>query len=309
MKKSIDVNEANIKACLRALLDPAQQHHSISMSYSNGLRVIHPNAQIGKNVHIGPFTVIEEDVVIGDNCHIANGVTILNGARIGSDCKIFPGAVISAVPQDLKYKGEQTTLELGNGCIVRECCTLNRGTINPDYNADGRTIIGDGCLLMAYVHVAHDCIIGKRSILANNVTLAGHIEIGDFARLGGMVAVHQFVRIGGHVMIGGGSLVRKDVPPYVMAAREPLSYAGVNRVGLRRAHFTREQIHHLEDIFRVLFVHGLSTRRALEIIEGEITPSEFRDEIVLFVRNAERGLMKGFRAMNGSSKVAEPVLD
>ena len=279
------------------------------MSYSNGLRVIHPKAKIGNNVHISPFTVIEEDVVIGDNCWIGSNVSIMNGARIGEKSRIFPGAVVSGIPQDLKYKGEATTLELGKECIVRECCTLNRGTINPDYHADGRTIIGDNCLLMAYVHVAHDCHIGQGSILANNATLAGHIEIGEYARLGGMVAVHQFVRIGGHVMVGGGSLVRKDVPPFVTAAREPLSYAGINTVGLRRAKFTTEEMHHIEDIYRVLFVRGLSTRKALKIIEEEIMPSVHREQILQFVRGAQRGLMKGFRTMSGSGKVAEPVLD
>ena len=273
------------------------------MSYSNGLRVIHPNAKIGQNVTIGPFTLIEEDVVIGDNCWIGNNVSILNGARIGDNCRIFPGAVVSAIPQDLKYKGESTTLQIGNNVIIRECCTLNRGT-----SAANTTFIGDKCLLMAYVHVAHDCMIAENCILANNVTLAGHIEIDKYARLGGMVAVHQFVRIGEQTMIGGGSLVRKDVPPFVMAAREPLSYAGINSVGLRRAGFTGEEMHHIEDIYRVLFVRGLSTRKALTIIEEEVMPSAYRTQILEFVRGAKRGLMKGFRAMNGTSKVAEPVL-
>lgn len=274
------------------------------MSYANGLRMVDPNAQIGKNITIGPFTVIEEDVIIGDNCWIGNNVSILNGARIGNNCKIFPGAVVSAIPQDLKYKGEKTTLEIGNNVIIRECCTLNRGTQDAH-----RTVIGDNCLLMAYVHVAHDCHIGKGCILANNATLAGHITIDDYARLGGMVAVHQFVRIGGQVMIGGGSLVRKDVPPYVVAAREPLSYAGINRVGLRRANFSRDDIHHIEDIFRILFVRGLSVRKALTQIEEEIEPSKYRDEITNFVRNANRGLMKGFRSLNGAGHIAEPALD
>lgn len=274
------------------------------MSYANGLRVISPNAQIGKNVTIGPFTVIEDDVVIGDDCWIGNNVSILNGARIGNKCKIFPGAVVSAIPQDLKYKGENTTMEIGNNVIIRECCTLNRGTIEA-----GRTVIGDNCLLMAYVHVAHDCMIGKGCILANNVTLAGHIDVDDYARLGGMVAVHQFVRIGGHVMISGGSLVRKDIPPYVMAAREPLSYTGINRVGLQRAKFIRKDIHHIEDIYRILFVRGLSTRKALSVIETEIERSQYRDEIVNFVRGASRGLMKGFRSLNSSGRLDEPTMD
>ncbi len=274
------------------------------MSFATGLSVISPKAQIGQNVTIGPFSVIEDDVVIGDDCWIGNNVTILNGARIGPRCKIFPGAVVSAIPQDLKYQGEQTTLELGANVTVRECCTLNRGTVEA-----GRTVVGDNCLLMAYVHVAHDCLIGKGCILANNVTLAGHIEVDDYARLGGMVAVHQFVRIGRQVMIGGGSLVRKDVPPYVMAAREPLSYAGINRVGLQRAKFSREDMHHVEDIYRILFVKGLSTRKALSVIERDIPPSAYRDEIVAFVRGASRGLMKGFRSLNSAGRVAEPALD
>ncbi len=274
------------------------------MNNLNNLRDIHPKAQIGKNVTIGSFTVIEEDVVIGDNCVIGSNVNILNGARLGEKCHIFPGAVLSAIPQDLKYRGENTTLELGNGVIVRECCTLNRGTTD-----QMKTAIGDNCLVMAYVHVAHDCIIGNNCILANNVTLAGHINIDDHARLGGMVAVHQFVRIGKNVMIGGGSLVRRDVPPYVMAAREPLSYAGINRVGLRRANFDRETIHHIEDIYRILFVYGHTTSKALSIIEQEIPASPFRDEIVHFVREAKRGVMKGFRSLSGTGRVAESILE
>ncbi len=255
-------------------------------------RHIHPKAQIGKNVTIGPYTVIEEDVVIGDDCWIGNGVTIMNGTRMGHGCKIFPGAVVGAIPQDLKYRGENTTLEIGNEVIVREYCTLNRGT------ADAWTTkIGDRCLLMAYVHVAHDCFIGNSCILANNTTLAGHIHIGDFARLGGMTAVHQFVRIGGHVMISGGSLVRKDVPPYVVAAREPLSYAGVNRIGLHRIGIPRPVIHHIEDIYRLLFVRGMSTKRAVAAIEDQIEPSPYREEILAFIRGSKRGLMKGFRSL------------
>ncbi|MCS7035549.1 MAG: acyl-ACP--UDP-N-acetylglucosamine O-acyltransferase, partial [Saprospiraceae bacterium] len=251
---------------------------------SKRLRHIHPKAQIGKNVTIGPFSVIEEDVVIGDNCWIGNNVTIMNGTRLGNACKVFPGAVVGAIPQDLKYQGENTTLEIGNEVIIREFCTLNRGT-----KEAWRTVIGDNCLLMAYVHVAHDCMIGKSCILANNTTLAGHIHIDDFARLGGMTAVHQFVRIGKHVMISGGSLVRKDVPPYVMAAREPLSYMGVNRVGLHRSIFSRDVIHHLEDIYRILFVRGLSIRRAILLIEEQIEKSDYRDEVLHFVRSSKRG--------------------
>jgi UDP-N-acetylglucosamine acyltransferase len=260
---------------------------------SQRFRHIHPKAKIGKNVTIGPFTVIEEDVVVGDDCWIGNNVTIMNGTRLGNGCKVFPGAVVGAIPQDLKYQGENTTLEIGNEVIIREFCTLNRGT-----KEAWRTVIGDRCLLMAYVHVAHDCFIGKSCILANNATLAGHIHIDDFARLGGMTAVHQFVRIGKYVMISGGSLVRKDVPPYVMAAREPLSYMGVNRVGLHRSIFPRQVIHHLEDIYRLLFVRGLSVRKAIALIEEQIEPSDYRAEILRFVRDSKRGLIKGLRYLN-----------
>ncbi|MFN4080930.1 MAG: acyl-ACP--UDP-N-acetylglucosamine O-acyltransferase [Saprospiraceae bacterium] len=261
------------------------------MNQGNSLRVIHPNAKIGANVYIGPFTYIEEDVEIGDNCWIGNNVTILNGARIGHSCKIFPGAVVSAIPQDLKYKGENTLMVIGNNVTIRECCTLNRGTAEA-----GKTEVGDNCLLMAYVHVAHDCIIGQNCILANNAALAGHIEIEDFARIGGMVAVHQFVRIGAYTMIGGGSLVRKDVPPFVLAAREPLSYAGVNRVGLRRAHFQQEEIHQIEDVYRILFQRGHQVRKALEIIRNELPDTEHRRKIIAFAEKAERGLMRGYRS-------------
>ena len=264
------------------------------MKHSNGLRDIHTKAQIGQNVTIGSFTTIEEDVVIGDGCRIGSNVHIFNGARIGQNCQIYPGASISAPPQTKQLLDEPAILEIGNGTIIRECCTLNRGNLK----FGGSTIIGENCLLMAYVHVAHDCIIGHDSILANNVTLAGHIEVGQWATLGGMVAVHQFVRIGEQAMIGGGSLVRKDVPPFVTAAREPLSYAGINTIGLKRRGFAKEEMHHIEDIYRVLFVQGYSVNKALNIIEKELPPTAYREQISDFIRGAKRGLMKGFRTTN-----------
>ncbi|MCB0524653.1 MAG: acyl-ACP--UDP-N-acetylglucosamine O-acyltransferase [Lewinellaceae bacterium] len=260
------------------------------MNYSNGLRDIHPKANIGKNVSIGSFTTIEEDVVIGDGCKIGSNVHIFNGARIGENCEIFPGASISAAPQTKVTMEEAATLEIGNGTIIRECCTLNRGNLK----FGGKTTIGENCLLMAYVHIAHDCHIGHDSILANNVTLAGHIEVGSWATLGGMVAVHQFVRIGEQTMIGGGSLVRKDVPPFITVAREPLSYAGINSIGLKRRGFSLEEMHHIEDVYRVLFVKGYSVNKALNIIESDY-PSNYSEQISTFVKNAKRGLVKGFR--------------
>lgn len=252
---------------------------------------IHPNAKIGKDVSISPFVSISEDVVIGDNTWIAPNVVIMDGARIGKNCKIFPGAVISAEPQDLKYAGEITTAEIGDHTTIREFVTINKGT-----NALGKTVVGSGCLLMAYVHIAHDCVVGNHCILANGVTLAGHITIDDFAIIGGLSAIHQFVHIGGHVMISGGSLIRKDVPPFVKAAREPLSYAGINSVGLKRRGFDNEKINQIQDIYRIVFQKGYSSTKAIEVLETEIEASRERDDIISFIRNSSRGIMKGAAA-------------
>lgn len=254
------------------------------------LAYIHPQAQIAENVVIEPFVTIYKDVVIGEGTWIGSNVTIMDGARIGKNCRIFPGAVISAPPQDMKYKGEASTVTIGDNTIIRECVTLNRGTAL-DKNT---TTIGSNCLLMAYVHVAHDCIIGNNVIIANSVQLAGHIEVQDFAFIGGASAVHQFVSIGAHSIISGGSLVRKDVPPYTKAGREPLSYVGINSVGLRRRGFSSEKINEIQDIYRTIFLKKLNISRALDIIEIEREPTEIRDEILDFIRNSNRGVMKGF---------------
>ncbi|MEJ7691956.1 acyl-ACP--UDP-N-acetylglucosamine O-acyltransferase [Daejeonella sp.] len=254
------------------------------------LAYIHPQATIAENVVIEPFVTIYKDVVIGEGTWIGSNVTIMDGARIGKNCRIFPGAVISAQPQDMKYKGEASTVTIGDNTIVRECVTLNRGTAL-DKNT---TTIGANCLLMAYVHVAHDCVIGDNVIIANSVQLAGHIEVQDFAFIGGASAVHQFVSIGAHSIISGGSLVRKDVPPYTKAGREPLSYVGINSVGLRRRGFTSEQINEIQDIYRTIFLKKFNISRALDIIETEREPTEIRDEILDFIRNSNRGVMKGF---------------
>lgn len=262
------------------------------MNYTDGFRDVHPNARIGNNVQIGNFTTIEADVVIGDNCWIGPNVTIMNGARLGDNCRVYPGTVLSAHPQTKGLLDEAATLEIGSGTIIRECCTLNRGNLA----FEGKTSVGENCLIMAYVHIAHDCHIGHDSVLANNVTLAGHIQVGEWATIGGMVAVHQFVRIGEQVMIGGGSLVRKDVPPYITAAREPLSYAGINSIGLRRRRFSKEDMHHIEDIYRILYVRGNSVKKALKIIETEIPDSVHKTRILEFAQTSKRGLIKGYRA-------------
>ncbi len=268
------------------------------MNNIHSLSVIHPEAKIGENVEIGPFCFVDKDVIIGDNTWIGSHVTVYNGARIGKNCRIFPGAVISAIPQDLKFQGEPTTAEIGDFTTVREYATINRGTAYAH-----RTVIGKYCLLMAYVHVAHDCLLGDHVILANNVNLAGHVEIEDWAILEGLVAVQQFINIGAHSFVAGGSLVRKHVPPFVKAAREPLSYAGVNVIGLQRRGFTPEQINHIQDIYRILFVKGYKVSNAIEIIHQEIEQSGERDRIMSFVKEAvsnEVGIMKGFRQINGS---------
>ncbi|MHB1180022.1 MAG: acyl-ACP--UDP-N-acetylglucosamine O-acyltransferase [Daejeonella sp.] len=254
------------------------------------LAYIHPQAKIAENVVIEPFVTIYKDVIISEGSWIGSNVTIMDGARIGKNCRIFPGAVISAPPQDLKYNGEASTVTVGDNTIIRECVTLNRGTAL-DKNT---TTVGSNCLLMAYVHIAHDCVIGNNVIIANSVQLAGHIEVQDYAFIGGASAIHQFVSIGAHSIISGGSLVRKDVPPYTKAGREPLSYVGINSVGLRRRGFSSEQIYEIQDIYRTIFLKKFNISRALDIIETEREPTEIRDEILDFIRNSNRGVMKGF---------------
>ncbi len=254
---------------------------------------IHPDAKIGKNVTIRPFTYIDENVVIGDDCEIGPNATILSGARIGKGCKIFPGAVISAIPQDLKFQGEDTVVEIGDHTSIREFVTINRGT-----KFSNKTIVGSNCLIMAYCHVAHDCVVGNHCIMANCVTLAGHVIIEDYCTLEGLVAVQQFVHIGAHAFVTGGSLVRKNIPPYVKAGREPLSYLGVNHIGLKRRGFDKDTANHIEDIYRYLFVKGYNTTNALGIIEEEITDSKYRAQIINFIRTSNKGIMRGVNGLD-----------
>ncbi|NVJ87350.1 MAG: acyl-ACP--UDP-N-acetylglucosamine O-acyltransferase [Algoriphagus sp.] len=250
---------------------------------------VSPDAKIGKNVKIDPFTMIHEDVIIGDDTWIGPNVTIFPGARIGKKCKIFPGAVIAGIPQDLKFQGEESTVVIGDNTTIRECVTISRGTVDKQ-----TTVVGSNCLLMAYVHIAHDCVIGSNVIIANSVQIAGHVSIDDWAIVGGSSAIHQFVKIGMHAMISGGSLVRKDVPPFTKAAREPLSYAGVNSLGLRRRGFTSETISHIQEVYRYLFLNSMNNSRALEEIEVNLPATKERDEILNFIRSSERGVMKGY---------------
>ena len=255
-----------------------------------------PSVIIADHVHIEANTSIHGGISIGQNCWIGSNVTIHDGARISANCKIFPGAVLSAIPQDLKFKGERTTLEIGENTTIKEFATLNRGT---DYH--GKTVIGKNCLLMAYVHVAHDCLIGDNVILSNAVNMAGHVKIEDHAILGGMVGVHQFVTIGKHVMVAGGSVVRKDVPPYIKCGRDPLQYQGVNSIGLRRRGFDNGTIHHVQDIFRNLFLSGMNNQKALEYIEAHLPATEERDEVITFIKNASRGIIRAHKSINKKS--------
>ncbi|EHQ41191.1 MULTISPECIES: acyl-ACP--UDP-N-acetylglucosamine O-acyltransferase [Myroides] len=256
------------------------------------LAYVHPGAKIARNVVIEPFTTIHNNVEIGEGTWIGSNVTIMEGARIGRNCKIFPGAVISAEPQDLKFEGEVTTVEIGDNTTIRECVTINRGT-RDRY----KTVIGQNCLIQAYSHIAHDCIVGDNCIFSNSSTLAGHVTVGDFVVLAGLVAVHQFCTIGSHSFVTGGTLVRKDVPPYIKAAREPISYAGINSVGLRRRGYEPEKIREIQEIYRILFQKNYNTSQALEIIETEMEATPERDEILMFVRNSSRGIMRGYSGM------------
>lgn len=253
------------------------------------LAYIHPDAKVADNVVIEPFVSIESDVIIGEGTRIGSNVTILAGTRIGKNCTIFPGAVLGAIPQDLKFRGEYSTVEIGDNTTIREFVTVNRGTA-----ARGKTTVGNNCLIMAYVHIAHDCFVGNNVILVNNTQLAGEVIVEDWAIISGMTAIHQFCRIGTHVMIAGGSLVRKDVPPFIKAGREPLSYVGINSIGLRRRNYSNEKITEIQDIYRYIYQKGLNTVQAVEIIEAEMPATQERDEILLFVKDSKRGIIRGY---------------
>ncbi|MCE2963737.1 MAG: acyl-ACP--UDP-N-acetylglucosamine O-acyltransferase [Chitinophagales bacterium] len=259
------------------------------------LSYIHPNAKIAETVTIDPFTTIYGDVEIGEGTWIGSHVTIMDGARIGKNCKIFPGAVISGIPQDLKYKNEKTTAEIGDNCVIRECVTINRGTTYAN-----TTKVGNNCLIMAYVHLGHDTIVGDNVIIANSCNLGGHVIVEDWAILGGNINVQQFTRIGAHSYISGGISINKDIPPYVKAARMPASYHGVNSVGLKRRGFSQETINHIFDVYRILFVRNSNITKGIEMIEADITPTAERDLIVNFVNASKIGVLKGFRK-NGTN--------
>ena len=257
--------------------------------FTKQFTAVHPNAKIGNNVTIEPFTYIAENVEIGDNCWIGPQATILDYVTIGHDCKIFPGAVIGAIPQDLKYAGEVSQVKIGNNTVIRECATINRGTA-----ASGKALtqVGDNCLIMSYAHIAHDCRIGNHVIQTSYVGLAGETDVDDWAIIGGKSAAHQFSHIGSHVMIAGGSLISKDVPPYALAGHNPLSFCCINIVGLRRRGFTVEQIDRIKTIYQTIYQSGLNRSDACNVIEHDFTDSEEKRVILNFIRSSKRGIIK-----------------
>ncbi len=251
--------------------------------------IVHPKAKLGNGVIVGPFAYIAEDVIIGDNTIIEPHALIYDGARIGKNSHIFPGAIISTIPQDLKFNGEYTTVEIGNNVTIREYATINRGT-----TYHNKTEIHDNTLIMAYAHIAHDCIIKENVVIANAVNMAGHVEIDEYAVIGGMTAIHQFCRIGKHTMIAGASKVGQDVPPYALVGRDPLKYLNVNAVGLRRRGFSSEQINEIKEIYKILYYNGHNRGNAIEIIEKKFPDSVFKDEIIEFIKKSKRGIVRGY---------------
>jgi len=253
----------------------------------SNLAFIHQEAKIGIDVIIEPFAYIAANVIIGDGTWVGPNSTILDGARIGKKCRIFPSAVVSGIPQDLKFRGEDSTAELGDNTTVRECATVNRGTA-----AVGRTVVGNNCLLMAYSHVGHDCLIGDNVIIGNSTALAGEVDVDDWAILSAGSMVHQFTHIGAHVMVGGGAKVRIDVPPFIKADRDPLSFLGLNSVGLTRRGFEKERIDEIHEIYRAIYQKGMNISQALDYVEEEFKSSPDRDYILEFIKKSERGIIR-----------------
>ena len=251
---------------------------------------VHPNAKIGANVKIEPFSYIAENVEIGEGTWIGPNVTIMDYVKIGKNCKVFPGAVVGAIPQDLKFRGEISYVEIGDNTMIRECATINRGT---EASGKAKTTVGNNCMIMSYAHVAHDCNVGNNVILVSYVGLAGETEVNDFAIIGGHSAAHQFSKIGAHAMLSGGSMIGKDVPPYALAGHRPLAFAGINLVGLRRRGFTNEQLEQIRDIYRVIYQSGLNISDACAKVEAEFAETAEKRTILDFIKSSNRGIVKG----------------
>ncbi len=262
------------------------------MAKIHPLATVSPNAKLGENVEVGPFAFIDDNVEIGDGCKILPHATIFSYVKMGKDCTVFPGAVVGAIPQDLKFEGEVTWVEIGDRVNIRECATINRGT---KASGKGVTRIGNDTLLMSYTHVAHDCRVGNHCILVSYVGIAGETDVDDWAIIGGGSVVHQFSRIGAHAMIGGGSKINKDIPPYALVGRDPVCYVGINLVGLRRRGFSTDQIHNIKDIYDTIYFQGMNISDGLAKVEQGFPPSEERDVIVNFIRNSKRGIIRAIK--------------
>ena len=260
------------------------------MANISPLATVHPGAKLGENVEVGPYAFIDDNVEIGDGCKILPHATIFSYVKMGKDCTVFPGAVIGAIPQDLKFEGEVTYVEIGDRVNIRECATINRGT---KASGKGVTKIGSDTLIMSYVHVAHDCRVGNHCILVSYVGIAGETDVDDWAILGGSTVVHQFSHIGKHAMVGGGSKVNKDIPPYSLCGRDPICYANVNIVGLRRRGFEGDTIRMIKDIYDMLYFQGYNISDGLAKVEAGFPDSPEKKEIIDFIRNSKRGIVRG----------------
>lgn len=263
----------------------------------SNMAYIAPTAKLGENVTVEPFAYIDDDVVIGEGCWIGPHASVMAGTRMGKNCKVHSGAVIGGVPQDLKFHGEYTTCEIGDNNTFRECCTINRGT-----ESKGKTVLGNNNLIMAYAHVGHDCVIGSNCVIVNNVSLAGEVVVGNFVVFGGHSGAHQFSHIGDHAMIAANTYVNKDVPPYVKAAHSPITYVGANFLGLRRRGFSNEDIKQIQDIFRVLFQDGHNYTTACNLVMEQFPESEIRNQVVEFIRNSKRGVLKPYNRSVASAE-------
>ena len=266
------------------------------MNKIHPLATVHPNAKLGDNIEIGPYAFVDEFVEIGDGCKILPHATVFNYVRMGKNCSVFPGAVIGAIPQDLKYEGEVTYVEIGDNVNIRECATINRGT---KASGKGVTRIGSNTLLMSYTHVAHDCTVGEHCILVSYVGIAGETDVDDWAILGGGTMAHQFSKIGKHAMVGGGSKINKDIPQFVLCGRDPRSYVGINIVGLRRRGFTSDQIRNIKDMYDIIYSSGNNVSDACAKVEAGFPQSEERDTILEFIRNSKRGIVRGNSSAKG----------
>ena len=258
------------------------------MTTIHPLAVVSPEAKLGENVQVGPFAFIDKDVEIGDGCNIMNGATVLRNVKMGKDCTVFPGAVVGAIPQDLKFDGEESYVEIGDRVNIRECATINRGTA-----ASGKylTKVGSDVLIMSYAHVAHDCTVGNHCIIVSYSGLAGETDLDDWVTIGGKSMAHQFTKVGKHAFIAANSKLVKDVPPYVLVGRDPVVFEGVNRVGLLRRGFSEEEVNLIKDIYDTLYYKGMNISQALDYIEANYPVSEIRDTIVSFIRASKRGIV------------------